>query len=42
MFEKSIVKTLCFQQKENEEYLSMAIKDDLLEVLKVGIVDEGA
>ena len=30
------------QKKEKEEHLSMAIEDDLFEVLKVGIVDEGA
>ena len=30
------------QRKEVEVNLSVAIKDDLLEVLKIGIVDEGA
>ena len=28
-------------QKENDVHLSVAIEDDLFEVLKVGIVDEG-
>ena len=36
------VKMKQIQKEENGEHLPMAIEDDLFEVLKVGIVDEGA